>query len=125
MPGNAGEVNRLPFGWKITARLQGETLQRELPMVVEVLASPSNAAISTRGDALPEGNFKAPIISFGGALLFFFIVLFWFLRRRKRKKLEVWHRRNRELADSGRGTGIKYEAVSGMRAPVEEHDSKI
>jgi hypothetical protein len=113
----------LPGRYKITARLQGDTLQRELPMVVELLASPSNGVISTRGDALPDDNFQAPIISFGGAVLFFFILLYLFLRRRKRKKLDVWQRRNIELADSGRGTGTKYEAVSGMRAPVEEQDS--
>ncbi|MEH6593324.1 MAG: vWA domain-containing protein [Halioglobus sp.] len=111
-----------PGRYTVTVRLQGETLERELPMYLEVVASAENSAISTRGDAVPEGSFTTPMISFAVLLGVITLVVAWFLNRRKKRKLEVWRRRNIELEVSGRGTGTQYRAVSGMRAPTEDED---
>jgi hypothetical protein len=110
----------IPGRYKIIARLKGETLQRELPMVVEVLATATNSAISTRGEEVPEEDFKAPMVSFGVVVVLAGVVIGWLLRRRKQRKMEVWRRRN--LNFDRNGTGTQNKTVAGMRPPVEDHD---
>jgi hypothetical protein len=91
-------------------------------MYVEIVASPTSGGISTRGEAIPEGDFQAPLLNFGAILLAAAVLLFWLLRRRRRQKLEVWHRRNLDMGRNG--TGTQFDAVSGMRAPAQEADSQ-
>lgn len=113
----------LPGRYKIVARLRGETLERELPMHVEVLAAPGDTPISTKGEEIPEGDFRAPILRFGLILLAAAVLISWFLRRRRLRKIEVWRRRNLESGSGGRDTTSQTEAVSGMRAPIEDSNS--
>jgi len=112
----------VPGRYKINARLKGQTLQRELPMVVEVIATATNSAISTRGEELPEEDFQAPMLAFGVGLAVAGIFIGWILRRRKQRKMEVW--RNRNLNFDRNGTGVSSPAVSGMRAPQDEQHSQ-
>ena len=109
----------LPGRYKITAKLKGETLHRELPMYVQVIDSPVNSSISTRAYEAPEEDFRAPMFSFVAALSVIAVLVFWFLARRRRKKLEVWRRRNLNQ----NGSAPVYSAVSGMRAPAQEDDT--
>lgn len=111
-----------PGRYEINVRLEGETLERELPMFVEVLPTAETSIISTLGEEVPEGDFRAPMVSFAGAAVIVGIGLAWFLRRRKRQKLEVWRRRNLDF-DSGT-TGSNKAVVSGMHAPRKDGDSK-
>lgn len=106
-----------PGRYKITARLLGETLERELPMYVEITSSPTNSRISTLGEIQPEGDFRAPVLTFGAALLLIGLIVSALLARRRRKKLEVWKRRNLNAAD-----GNHNSVVSGMRATTQDHD---
>ena len=112
----------VPGRYKVVARLKGETLQRELPMFVEIVATLTNSAISTRGEEIPEQDFQAPLLRF--ALIFAVAAVFiaWLLRRRKQQKLAVWHGRNLGLANGSGGTDTQSDAVSGMRASDPEPD---
>jgi hypothetical protein len=107
--------------YTVTAQLAGETLRRELPMYVEVTASPTSSAISTRSKAVPEDDFEAPMVAFAVALLLITIVVAWLLRRRKHKKLEVWRRRNLEINNGKLTTGSLNPAVSGMSAEPDDN----
>ena len=95
-------------------------------MYVEVIASPTNSTISTRGEALPDQGIQAPLVSFAGLLAVLAVLVAWILWRRRRRKLEVWQRRNIENGGNGRGpdsgTDAQSAAVSGMRATPEERD---
>ena len=106
-----------PGRYRITARLLGETLERELPMVVEITGSPTNSRISTLGELQPEGDFRAPVLTFGAALVLIGFVVSAVLARRRRKKLEVWKRRKLNASN-----GNQNSVVSGMRATQEDHD---
>ena len=113
----------MPGRYKITARLRGETLERELPGHVEVLPAPGNTAISTKGDEVPESDFRAPILRFGLILLGIALLVSWFLRRRRLRKIAVWQGRNLDSGGGSGDTGTEFEAVSGMRAPIRESEA--
>jgi von Willebrand factor type A domain-containing protein len=109
----------MPGRYKVTAQLAGETLRRELPMYVEVMASATSSAISTRSKPPLEDDFEAPMIVFGVALVLVILVVSWLLHRRKRRKLEVWRRRNLEMNNEKYTTGTLNPAVSGMTAETD------
>ncbi|MEH6570869.1 MAG: hypothetical protein V7709_17440, partial [Halioglobus sp.] len=109
----------LPGRYKITAKLKGETLNRALPMYVEIIDSPVNGSISTRANEAPEEDFRAPMFSFAAALGVIAILIYWFLARRRRRKLEVWRRRNLNQ----NGSTEPHSAVAGMHAPAQERDT--
>jgi len=108
----------LPGRYKITARLLGDTLERELPMYVEMTGSLNNSRISTLGELQPEGDFRTPVLAFVAALLVIALIVSGLLTRRRRRKLEVWKRRNLRAANDSHNP-----VVSGMRAPSEDRDS--
>jgi hypothetical protein len=109
----------LPGRYKITAKLQGETLNRALPMYVEIIDSPLNSSISTRTNEAPEEDFRAPMYSFAAGLAVVAVCIYGLLARRRRRKLEVWRRRNLNQ----NGSAKPHSAVAGMRAPVKEGDT--
>lgn len=108
----------MPGRYRITARLLGETLERELPMYVEITGSPTNSRISTLGELQPEGDFRAPVLTFGAALILIGLVVSGLLARRRRRKLEVWKRRNLNASNANHNP-----VVTGMRAPSEDRDT--
>jgi hypothetical protein len=109
----------VPGRYKITAKLQGETLNRALPMYVEIIDSPLNSSISTRANEAPEEDFRAPMYSAAAGLAVIAVIIYGLLARRRRRKLEVWRRRNLNQ----NGSVVPHSAVAGMRAPVQEGDT--
>jgi hypothetical protein len=85
----------LPGRYTLTARVNTGTLQRELPMIVEVTGTPSREVISTRALDVPIEDFKGPAVTLGVLLLVVAAVSLWMLRRRKQRKLATYHRRFR------------------------------
>ncbi|MFT6052749.1 MAG: hypothetical protein ACI9B9_002404 [Halioglobus sp.] len=84
--------------YQVMVRVNGETLQRELPMFVEVTGTPSNPAINTKGAELPDDNlFQIGIVA-GCGLLLALAILLGYLRRRRQRSLAQWQRRYRETA---------------------------
>jgi hypothetical protein len=108
----------LPGRYELTVRLKGETLQRELPMYVEVIATDSQSTINTRGELIPEDSLDMLVVNAGIALLVAVIVLTWFLRRRRARRLAVWQKRARNS-----DTGEEAPLLKGFRAGREDHDS--
>jgi len=101
--------------YQLMARVQGETLQRELPMYVEVVASDVQSMINTRGEQVPEESLESIAINAGVVLLVVIVVLMWFLRRRRKRRLALWERRSR---DNGNSEGS--QLLSGLSARTEE-----
>jgi von Willebrand factor type A domain len=81
--------------YEIMVRLHAQTLERELPLHVQVAPPPDRATLVTRGQEPPEDDFRAPLAGLGGVLLVIMIAVWLILRRRKKRKLEVWQRRAR------------------------------
>jgi hypothetical protein len=104
-----------PGRYQILARLTAQTLQRELPMYVDVIATPAKSTLVTRGDDLPEDDLGAPLFGLGAIILVLGALAYLILRRRKRRKLDLWHRRSR-ISESAE----EAELVEGMSAGPEE-----
>lgn len=104
--------------YEITVALTGPTLQRELPMYVDVVAPVVTPSISTRPVAVPEDDFLRPALTLAGILLVALALALWLLRRRKQRKLELWRQRFQQApADS------EASAVAGMRADDDDNKS--
>ena len=84
----------MPGRYELMARVQRDTLQRELPMYVEVIAPEVQSKISTRGEQLPVDNLGSIALKLGIALFIATIALMWFLRRRRQRRMELWRRRS-------------------------------
>jgi len=102
----------LPGRYRVMVRVNTQTLQRELPMYVDVAAVTADPAIVTRGDELPQDDLKKPLVKAGIMLLVAALALLVVLRRRKRRQLELWRRRSRSGAAVGDGEAL----VQGLRA---------
>lgn len=89
-----------PGRYQLVAQLQAQSLQRELPMYVEVVAPPEQPTLVTRGQQPPEDDFQAPLLWLGGVLALLLLAIWLHLRRRKRRKLEIWEKRARQLASN-------------------------
>ena len=99
-----------PGRYEVLARVRTETLRRELPMYVDVSATPAKSTVITRGDELPEQNLEVPLITLAVLILIVATVVYLLLRRRKKRKLELWQRRSR-LSE-----GEEDDVLAGMRA---------
>jgi hypothetical protein len=108
----------LPGRYELTIRMKGETLQRELPMYVEVIATDLQSTINTRGEAVPEDSLDTMAANAGIALLVAAMVLLWFLRRRRARRLAVWNNRSRNA-----GTEEDAPLLKGLRAGGEDRDN--
>ncbi|WP_170287365.1 vWA domain-containing protein [Halioglobus maricola] len=102
--------------YEFMVRLNAQTLQRELPLHVEVMPKPEQATLVTRGDELPEDEYTAPLAAVGAAVCAAGLLVWYILRRRKKRKLEIWERRAKQA--SGDGTG--QFSMSGISAAKEE-----
>ncbi|MBA6412093.1 VWA domain-containing protein [Parahaliea sp. F7430] len=82
-----------PGRYQLLARVKGETLQRELPMYVEVIGDPSSIAFNTRPLDIPQTSLRGPILSLA-AVVFLIAVISWLIsRRRRRQRLRLWQQR--------------------------------
>jgi len=105
----------LPGRYELMARVEGETLHRELPMYVEVIATGVQSTINTQGEQIPEESLKTIAINAGLALLVVIFALMWFLSRRRKRRLDLWERRSR-----GNGGAEDGPILSGFTAGEEE-----
>lgn len=92
-----------PGRYELMVRLEGQTLQREMPLHIEVAAPPDKATLVTRGQAPPEDDFKAPLAILAAVLVLALGATWLILRRRKRRKLEIWQRRSRLMEAESNG----------------------
>ncbi len=99
-----------PGRYQVLARVQAETLRRELPMYVDVSATPAKSAVITRGEDLPEQSLEVPLISLAVFILVVGVVIYLLLHRRKKRKLELWQRRSRL------NEGQEDDMLAGVRA---------
>ncbi len=106
----------LPGRYELLARIQGDTLQRELPMYVEVIATDTDtaSAINTRGVEVPDENLADTAINVGIATVIAIVVLIWVVRRRHQRRLALWRSRYRGNADPAT------DLVTGIKAEVDE-----
>ena len=102
--------------YEIMVRLHAQTLERELPLHVQVAPPPDQATLVTRGQEPPQDDFRAPLAGLGGVLLVIVIAVWLILRRRKKRKLEVWQRRAR----NGGSPGGSDFAGAGLRAQEDD-----
>jgi hypothetical protein len=91
----------LPGRYTVTVRLDTGTLQQELPMMVEVTATPSREVITTRALDVPMEDFEGAALTAGVLLLVGLAIVLWVLRRRKQRKLETYQRRFRVAPEHG------------------------
>lgn len=105
-----------PGRYQVLVRVAAQTLQRELPMILEVTATAADSTIVTRTADVHEQDLRQPLI--GAAVLLFFVavVTLAILRRRKRRRLELWRRRSLQ-ADT---TDASEEVLAGLRATPDE-----
>ena len=100
--------------YQLLVQLQSESLQRELPLYVEVIAPETAPSISTRPPAVPEEDLTRPALSLAGIVVVAIAVgalIYW---RRRRRKLAVWQRRFQQP------DGVSGAAeVRGMRAEAD------
>ena len=97
--------------YQLLVQLRGETLERELPLYVEVIAEEAPPAISTRPAEVPEQDLQRPAVTLIALLLLALAVAFWVYRRRRKRKMAIWQRR----FDASRG-GADETVVSGLSA---------
>lgn len=108
-----------PGRYQITARLQAKTVQRELPMLLEVVAPPERPTLVTRGQTPPQDDFQTPLLWLAAVIGLVLLVIWLLLRRRKRRKLELWQSRARNNAAAGES-----ELLDGVTAAEpEQRDS--
>lgn len=106
-----------PGRFQILARVSTGTLQRELPMYVEVTQTLEKTPLVTRGDQVPEQDLKTPLIGATVVVVIAGILVLWIVRRRKRRRLELWQRRARQ-------NSVEDTVLSGLSAEPEEPGSQ-
>tara|TARA_R110002110_G_scaffold107320_2_gene268469 strand:- start:39017 stop:40528 length:1512 start_codon:yes stop_codon:yes gene_type:complete len=100
--------------YQLLVELKGETLERELPLYVEVIAPEAAPTISTRPPDVPEEDLKGPALSLAAIVLAAIVIgalVYW---RRRRRKLEIWQRRFNQDGDATADAEVR-----GMRADAD------
>ncbi|QIB67337.1 VWA domain-containing protein [Kineobactrum salinum] len=106
--------------YQLLVKLNGKTLQRELPMYMEVIAAQTRPSISTRSMEVPEENLLRPALTVVAVFLVATLAILWTVRRRRLRRLELWKQRFQSTDEEPDD-----RAVAGMRAePGEEQDRK-
>lgn len=111
----------VPGRYELMVRLDAQTMQRELPLYVEVAVPPNQATLVTRGQAPPEDELRVPLIVLAGVLAVTLLLVWLILRRRKQRKMEIWQRRSRQLDGQPNGQS----PLSGVSAAGEDHDRQL
>ena len=104
-----------PGRYQLLARVSAASLRRELPMYVEVIATPAKSTVVTRGAEIPQENLRTPLFVLAILVALAALVIALILRRRKRRKLEVWQRRSRQVSAEAGG-----EVVEGLSASADD-----
>jgi len=107
-----------PGRYRLLVRLSAGTVQRELPLYVEVEPTPATSTIVTRGTDVAQQDLRLPLLAAGLVLSIVLLALWWILRRRRRRRLELWERRGRP--DGGSAAGSGPGAVAGDGAGPAE-----
>ena len=105
-----------PGRYELMVRLEGQTLQREMPLHIEVAPPPEQATLVTRGQEPPEDDFKAPLAILVAVITLTLGVIWLILRRRRKRKLEIWARRSRQLETAA----TPREPLAGVTAADKE-----
>lgn len=105
--------------YQIMVWLEGEGIQREMPVYLEVGVPSEQPTVITRGGETLEDDFKAPLIWLAGVATSTLILVWYILRRRRQRKLELWQKRAREIKKSG-----GKDTLRGALAVTEEQTAK-
>lgn len=89
--------------YQLLVQLRGETLARELPLYVEVSASPAAPSIRTRPEQLPEDDLTRHALTLGAAAVVLIALVIYIRRRRHQRRLALWQRRARDSASGDDG----------------------
>lgn len=83
----------------VLVSVSGETMQRELPMYVEVAAPPATRGFSSKGSEVPENEFQKPMLGMAALVALVLLIVMWMLYRSRQRKLALWQDRYQDGAD--------------------------
>lgn len=92
---------QFPGRYRLMLRLEGEGIEREMPVYIEVGVPVEQPTLVTRGEEPPEDDFQAPLIWLTGVSSALLLMVWYILHRRKQRKLALWQRRAREMRSNG------------------------
>ncbi|GAB3271996.1 vWA domain-containing protein [Parahaliea aestuarii] len=101
--------------YQLVARVSGETLQRELPMHIEVTADPAESTISSRPAELPDASLTIPMLTLAAVVAAIGFIAWWISRRRRKRRLALWEQRFRD-----NGEALDDPAMDGVSAAPED-----
>jgi heme exporter protein D len=92
---------QFPGRHRLMLRLEGEGIEREMPVYIEVGVPMEQPTLVTRGEEPPEDDFQAPLIWLAGVSSALLLMVWYILHRRKQRKLALWQKRAREMRSNG------------------------
>lgn len=90
-----------PGRYRLMVRLEGEGLEREMPIYIEVGVPIEQPTLVTRGETPPDDDFQAPLIWLSGVSTAVLLLVWYILHRRKQRKLALWQKRARDMKSNG------------------------
>ncbi|WP_116364248.1 vWA domain-containing protein [Parahaliea mediterranea] len=108
-----------PGRYQLVAQVSGKTLQRELPLHVEVIADPAENSISSRPAELPDASLTAPMLTLFGGVAAVALIAWGISRRRRQRRLALWEQRFSGNGDDG-GEEDADPVIQGVSAQAED-----